>query len=255
METIKLNIKNKNNENLVCEINKSDNQDSINNPSILILHALTGKKENRTINFLAKKIPDYGYNTIQFDFSGHGESEGRLEEATVTKQLEDIKSVLSQINQINTDKIILIGNSFSVITALAFAENNNSIAGLILISSRANYLEYTNKLEKVEDKYRLFEDHLIDESFIEDYKKYNPLKNIKLFKNSILIIHGENDGIIPKEDAELFYSLSVSNKKDLFIVPNAEHRYLEIEQKENILSKVIKFLNKNFKLKNHQNPC
>lgn len=243
MEITKLKIKNKYNEFLACEINKSDNIKAKDKPSLLILHALTGKKENKTINFLAKNIAKQGYNTIQFDFSGHGESEGKLKESTVTKQLEDINSVL---NQINTEKIILIGNSFSVITSLAFAKKNRKVVGLILISGRANYLEYIESLEKKRDKYRLTSDVFVDESFIIDYKKYNPLENIKSFKNPVLIVHGENDRVIPKKDAELLYDYSDSLRKYLFILPQAGHRFLTDKQKIRVLDKIIEFLKSNF---------
>lgn len=239
MKTIRINVKNQDNENLVCEINKSEISTSVNKPAVLILHALTGNKENRTINFLAKNLPEHGFDTIQFDFSGHGESEGRMEKANITKQLKDINSVLSQVTQVNTRKIIVIGNSFSVITALAFAKNNESVAGLILLSGRAKYLKYLDSLEKVKDKYKLAENVFADEAFIEDYKKYNPLENIKIFKGPVLIIHGEKDEVIPKEDAELLYA-SAKSKKEIFILPGAGHKYPE--QKDNVLGKIVEFL-------------
>ena len=244
MKTIKINIKNQDNENIVCEINKSEISASVDKPTVLILHALTGNKENRTINFLAKNLPEHGFDTIQFDLSGHGESEGRMENASIAKQLEDINAVLRQVTQVKTNRIIIVGNSFSVITALAFAKNNESVAGLILLSGRANYLKYIENLEKIDDKYKLTEDVFVDESFIEDYKKYNPVENIKFFKGPVLIIHGEKDEVIPKEDAELFYA-SAKSKKDIFLIPGAGHRYSE--QKDKVLDKIIEFLNKFYK--------
>ena len=238
METIKLFVKNGKNENLACEINMPEKPSG--NPSVLILHALTGKKENRTINFLAKNLPKYGWNTIQFDFSGHGESEGKLEEATVSKQLGDIRSVLSGINKEN---VVIIGNSFSVVTALAFAREND-VSALILLSGRANYLKYMDTLDKLGGKYRLSDDVLIDEKFIEDYKKHDPLENIAAIKKPTLIIHGENDEIIPKTDAELICKSSAAEKKEIAIIPYADHRYSGQNCKEAVLSRIISFLEK-----------
>ena len=206
METIKQKIKNKNKENLVCEINKPDNENHQENPTILILHAITGKKENSTIHYLAKNLPESGYSTLQFDFSGHGESEGRLEECTVSKQIKDIKAILSNIKGINAKNLIVIGNSFSVITALGFAKNNPNVKGLILISGRAEYLEYTINLEEIGIRYRLFEDKFVDKSFIEDYKRYNPLKAISSISIPVLIVHGDKDKTVPVKNAQLFYN-------------------------------------------------
>ncbi len=233
---IKKIIKNKYNENIICEINKADKP---KNKTILILHAYTGKKENRTIHFLAKNLPKHKFNTIQFDFSGHGESEGKMQEATISKQLEDISSVLAQINEVPLNNLILVGNSFSVITALAFAKED-AIKGLILISGRANYLKYIDTLEKIGDRYKLFEGIFIRESFIEDYKKYDPIKNIKELNKPILIIHGERDNIIPVTDAKILLKNSKIGK--LKIIKNADHRYLNPIFKEEVLKECVKFL-------------
>jgi uncharacterized protein len=232
----RLEIKNNYNEKLIVEINESEKEKN----TILILHALTGKKENKTINFLAKKLPEFGYKTIQFDFSGHGESEGKIEEATVSKQLEDIKSIISQLD---IKKLIIVGNSFSVITALAFSKEK-SIEGLILLSGRARYLEYIKTLEKIDNKYKLIDNIFIDESFLEDYKKYDPIKNISKLNIPILIMHGEKDEIIPSEDAKLLYNVCSSKNKELKIIKDADHRYSEVKYKEEILKEIIYFLNK-----------
>jgi len=237
MESIKKLVKNNHNENIMCEINKAENP---KNKTILILHAHTGKKENRTIHFLAKNLPKHGFNTLQFDFSGHGESEGALQEATISKQLEDIKSVISQIEDISLNNLILVGNSFSVVTALAFAREE-SIKGLILLSGRAKYLKYIDNLEKVEDKYRLFGNVFIEESFIEDYKKYNPIEYIKELDKPILIIHGEKDDVIPIGDAKIF--LENSKMGELKIIKNADHRYSDPIFKEEVLKSCVEFLN------------
>jgi len=242
MEIIKQKIINNCREILDCEINK--NGKLTKKYTILILHALTGNKENKTINFLAKNIPTYGYPTILFDFSGHGKSEGKLEEATVSKQLEDIKIILDKIKKVNTKKIIIIGNSFSVITALAFSINNPVVKGLILLSGRAKYLDYIKNLEIINGKYKIIEDKFIDKSFIEDYKKYNPLENIMSLNIPVLIIHGDKDETVPVSNAHLFYEKSLSKKKFLKIIKGANHKYSDIKFKEKVLNEIKEYLDK-----------
>lgn len=241
METIKQTIKNSEGEKIACEINLSQNSNN-HKPTIFILHAFTGKKENQTINYLAKNLPELGYSTIQFDFSGHGESEGKLEEATISKQLNDIKSVLEQIKNINLTNLVIIGNSFSIIPALAFSKKNINVKGLVLLSGRAKYLEYIDTLEKINGKYKLFADKFITEDFVEDYKMYDPLKIIKNLDIPILIIHGDKDEIVSVNNAKLFYNNSPANKKFLKIIHGADHRYSDIKLKEEVLDQIRKFL-------------
>ncbi|MFH1275807.1 MAG: alpha/beta fold hydrolase [Candidatus Woesearchaeota archaeon] len=239
MEVIKKVIQNKYKEKLVCEINKPNRK--VNDSVVLILHAFTGKKENKTIHFLAKKLPEFGFETIQFDFSGHGESEGILSEANISKQLNDINSVISELG-INQKNLVILGNSFSVITALGFVDKHKEIKGLILTSGRAKYLEYIDNLEQVGVKYKLFENEFIDESFIADYKKYNPINNIQRNNQPVLIIHGTNDKVVPVENAQEFYNSSKSNSKFLVLIKDADHRYSNIEFKEEVLNSCLDFL-------------
>jgi esterase/lipase len=243
METIKQIIKNFNNEKLVCEVNLPSVVDN-KLPVVIILHAITGKKENRTINYLAKNLPESGYITLQFDFSGHGESEGKLSESTISKQLEDIKLVIKDIKNVDFTRIVLIGNSFSVITALAFAKNNENVKGIIMLGGRAKYMDYINNLEKINGKYRLFENEFIDEDFVKDYKKYNPLNIIENLTIPTLIVQGENDEIIPVTDAKLFYEKSPAKIKSLKIIKGSDHRFSDIKFKVKILDEIKEFLDR-----------
>jgi len=249
METISFNVKNIFGELLKIEINKSIKIESKKNPTFLILHALGGRKENKTINFIAKKLPNYGFNTVQFDFSGHGESEGNLKDCTISKQLTEIDTVinsLSKYNFLNLNKIILLGNSFSVLTAIAFACKSPLISSLVLISGRANYIRWIDTLEKNDERYYLDEYNYVEQSFIEDYKKYNPLNIIKKLEIPILIIHGEKDELIPVEEANLLFQSINSKNKYLKIINGADHRYSDIKLKEKVFECILNFLKVTF---------
>jgi|TARA_B100001971_G_C18136460_1_gene507886 esterase/lipase len=234
METIKGKTKNELGENLVYEVNRLGDSSK---PKVLILHAFTGKKENKTINYLAKNLPSEGYTTIQFDFSGHGKSEGNMEDATVSKQLKDIQAIIKEVE----GELIVVGNSFSVITALAFSRINK-VKGLILLCGRAKYLDYINGLVKEDGKYKIFEGFYIGENFVEDYKKYDPLKLIESVDVPVLIVHGEKDEVVPLEEAKLFYNKTKMG--ELKVIENADHRFIDVKFKEEVLESVISFLKK-----------
>lgn len=54
-------------------------------PVVLALHG-AGKAVRGRIRYLADFLASCGYGTVRFDFSGHGESSGQLEEASLDRR-------------------------------------------------------------------------------------------------------------------------------------------------------------------------
>ena len=53
-------------------------------PLAIIMHPITLFKELPLLVKIAGQLRDMGYATLRFDFPGHGESDGALEEITLT---------------------------------------------------------------------------------------------------------------------------------------------------------------------------
>ncbi len=243
MVAIKQLIENIKGEKLACEINLPKQSDN-NKPIICILHAFTGQKKNRTINYLAKKLSQRGYKTLQFDFSGHGESEGKLEEATITKQLSDIKSVLGQAKNINSKNIILLGNSSSVVTALAFTRKHYNIKGIILLCGRASYGKQFIATNNCHLDNRIFRRDDINVDYISNKLIYNPSESIKRIRLPTLIIHGDHDEVVPVRNAKILYDISPAKVKVMKIIRGADHRFSKITWKKAILIEIYRFISR-----------
>jgi len=237
MEIKNLIIKNSFDESLSCVFRDCGSS----KPVVITLHALSGKKENRSIHLLAENLPNNGFSTLEFDFSGHGESEGNIIESTITKQLFDLKSI---INYFKFKKVIFVGNSFSVITALAFTKLHSSlVSGLILISGRADYLKFCDNTRK--DNYKLFGNTFLNEEYLVDYMKYDPLEVINNLNIPIALVHGVLDEVIPFSDAKKLFNTCPSLSKELIPIKNGAHRF-DDESRLDMFDKVLTFLKKNF---------
>jgi pimeloyl-ACP methyl ester carboxylesterase len=81
---------------------------------------------------------------LRFDYSGHGESEGRFEDGTIGSWLEDSLTV---IRQLSAGPQILVGSSMGgwisllVARALAQAGEAQRLAGLVLIAPAVDFTE------------------------------------------------------------------------------------------------------------------
>ena len=84
-------IKNENGENIDLLVEGNPNS----NITLVFVHGF-GTNKNENLNLfvdLAKPLLEK-YRVIRFDFSGYGQSEGRQEEASITKHSRDLKTVL-----------------------------------------------------------------------------------------------------------------------------------------------------------------
>src|SRR5665213_127172 len=77
---------------------------------------------------------DAGVAMVRFDYSGHGESSGRFEEGTITRWLEEARTVFEQLAP---QPQIVVGSSMGGWIALLLAtalRESGRIAGLVLIA-------------------------------------------------------------------------------------------------------------------------
>lgn len=89
-------ILNNENEKLLVEVFAPKKEKS----TIVFCHGITGCRKGRTMSDsylqeLAKLLMGRGYKVVLFDFSGHGESEGKDFDVTLTKSTSELEVVLA----------------------------------------------------------------------------------------------------------------------------------------------------------------
>jgi hypothetical protein len=240
MEPIKRQVITKEGNTLAALFFKSESLKAATRPVIVTLHAFAGKKENRSIYEIATKANAHGFDSLCFDFSGHGESNGEITKNTVTKQMEEISEATKLV--LDGRGIILVGNSFSAVTAVAFAKKNPRVKGLVLVSGRAHQEENAKYLSEHKE---VSPGKFIDELFIEDYMKYKTIDILKDITVPTIIIHGEKDDIIPVADAKILFNAVNTKDKDLMIIKNGEHRFND-ECRTEAVNSIYQFLEEHF---------
>ncbi|MEV0624148.1 alpha/beta fold hydrolase [Nonomuraea sp. NPDC050404] len=103
------------------------------------------REEGGFFTRLALGLSDFGLASLRFDLRGHGDSEGRQEELTISAILNDIRVALRQVRDATgAADLSLLGTSFTGgITAYYAAKCPNEISRLVLLNPRLNYKERT----------------------------------------------------------------------------------------------------------------
>jgi len=111
-------------------------------PAIIWLGGFKSDMQSTKAGVIAEWAARNGHANIRFDYSGHGESEGRFEDGTITAWLDD---ALAVIRQKGGEAPILVGSSMggwlSLLAARALLVEGRSLSGLVLIAPAADFTE------------------------------------------------------------------------------------------------------------------
>ncbi len=115
---------------------------NVNNKKIVIMcHGIRGNKDEcGSFVILEQELQKNGFSSFRFDFNGHGESEGRDYEMTISNEIADIESTVKILIEKGFAEIILLGGSFGAgIVSLFPFEKYNCIKGLVLWYGALDY--------------------------------------------------------------------------------------------------------------------
>jgi hypothetical protein len=160
-------------------------------PVIILVHGFSSNKN--TTNFVKLKdiLDQKNIATFRFDVFGHGESEGKFEDITITEAVDDILQAIKYLQSKGYIKIGLVGSSFGGISSIMATAKTNDLFLLALKSPVSDYWElekgrYSEK--ELEDwkelGYRNYEDDgkmmKLGYTFVDDFKNNDAYKRVKI---------------------------------------------------------------------------
>ena len=176
-------------------------------PIVVMCHGFHSSKDNPiTSRALAQKLVESGLSVLRFDFTGHGESQGNIDEITPLYGLDDLKSAIKTLGK---KKIAIYGSSFGGYIALLYA-TDHPILALALKSPVSDW----SQVQISNDRGKRFRQET------ENINIYQKAKNIKA---PTLIIHGDQDDVVPLAQSQRLYKYLGSAIKKLEIIKGANH--------------------------------
>jgi len=247
MET-KLYFKNSKGDNL-CGV-LSDLASNKGLPIIILCHGFSSSKDAQTYKRLEEILNNHKISTLRFDFFGHGESEGKFEDITISEAADDILNAISFIKGLGYSRIGLVGSSFGGIASIMAASKTNDLFILVLKSPVLDYEEVVMKTKKELGEwkkkgytyYRGGDGRKLklNYTFFENFKDNNGYKAAEKIKIPTLIVHGDKDETVPIEQSKKTSAL-IGNCK-LEIVKGSDHRYSDPENFEKMIKLVSEFI-------------
>ena len=211
---------------------------------VVMSHGITtGKDEDGVYAEFAEQILAPAFDSIRFDFRGHGESAIPSSHATVTGEILDLMAVMKWARESGHRKIFHLATSFgasvTLLAASRFSFNDLSAIAFWnpVVSYRNTFIE-----PKVEWAREFFDHHTEDELAYRSGTKVSetdfvigPQMTMELLlltpehtnwpsRLPLLIAHGDADTCVPFNDAEQFVARN-SNSVTLYCVPGVDHGF------------------------------
>ncbi len=228
-----------------------DSVDRSEFPLVIVLHKFASNSDHELIVNIANFLYPYGYATLRFDFHGHGQSEGKLEENTITQEIDDVLSAISfceELDMITPGKATLIGHGMGADVGLLAAARDERVKCLVLLSASSdltNHLHHFSDGMLNEIKTKGYTVHhlfgRINKSFISHLQRYNPKEELKKLSIPVLFVHGSNDFSVRWESSrDLFFA--ANEPKQLEIIEGADHWFRDPEHRQRVLELIIEWV-------------
>ena len=199
--------------------------------TIVMLHGRNGRKES--LLAVAERFVAAGFRCLIMDLPAHGQSKaGRLSFGSSEFERQLPAQVLFEMREVfglPKQPVFLWGMSMGGSFALSTARNDNSWAGIIVVSSfarldelLANYIQpqhrhFAGVLLKALDITRGFQGKPIVSAI-------NPERWATKVSVPTLVVHGDRDYYVPMEHGQRIFNALPGDDKQWLVVPGGGHR-------------------------------
>lgn len=205
------------------------------NPSILYFH---GNGETvGDYDWVSPSFTRRGINLFVADYRGYGVSDGSPTISNLVKDAHPIfkgfKEIVAQEKCRNS--LFLMGRSLGSVPTLELAYHyQDEVKGLIIESGPADTFNILFSLFGFE----------ISPSLREKLEAASNKAKIREVHIPTLIIHAEQDSLIPLSEGKALYQNSGAKNKELYIIPGADHNTLWLVAGEEYYQRIEEFVKK-----------
>lgn len=196
---------------------------------VILGHGVTGNKDRPLLIAVAEGLAAKGWPCLRFSFSGNGNSEGEFGASTITKEIDDLGSVLATVPQ--EKRIAYIGHSMGAAVGVLTAARRMDIQALVSLAGMTHTAEFVEREfgDVVPGGGCMWdeEDCPLSVAYVEDLKGIgSTLESAAKITQPWLLIHGTEDDVVPLKDSRDVFD-AAKCRKELIEIPGAGHVFGE----------------------------
>ncbi len=191
---------------------------------VVLAHGVTGNKDRPFLVALAQALEAKGINVLRFSFAGNGNSEGRFEDATITKEVDDLGSVLDTLNGYT---ICYAGHSMGGAVGVLRASTDARIQQLISLAGMVDTRGFAQREfgEVTPDEGNMWDDPdcPLSSAYMDDLTAIDTvIDRASQISVPYLLVHGTEDDVVPFEDSQAIFE-QANEPKELVVLSGADH--------------------------------
>ena len=194
---------------------------------VIVGHGVTSHHDRPYFVRLCEAFGDEGYATLRFSYSGNGASEGRFEDATITKEVADLGAV---IDAVPGAAPIYVGHSMGAAVGVLRAATDPRIGALVSLAGMVHVQAF---MERVFGHLTPGRDLMLDREgcpltsgFLDDAKRIGSVLGTgSTLRQPFLLVHGTADELVPCEDSRELHA--ASGTSDLVELEGVDHRFTD----------------------------
>ena len=214
---------------------------------IIFIHGLNSDMNGEKALTVEKYARKHKLNFVRFDFRGHGNSDGKFEDFTISDWKKDLVNVIDNLTR---GPQILIGSSLGGwLMMLAARVRPSRVKGMIGLAAALDFgdnlynnLTIKNKREiknKGIIKYSSFGfSYFIRKNFFIDARKNKVLNKLYRYNKPLILIHGLNDNVVSSKVPKKILKKVTSKKIQIILLKNSDHRLSSKKDLQTLMSAI-----------------
>ena len=193
-------------------------------PIVVLGHGVTGNKDRPFIAALSAALAREGFGALRFSFAGNGDSEGRFEEATISKEVDDLGAVLDALEG---PPLCYVGHSMGAAVGVLRASQDQRISLLVSLAGMVHTRAFAAREfgDVVPDEGLMWDepDCPLSQIYVDDMNRLDSVVERALsIAIPWLLVHGSGDDVVPIQDAHDIFARA-NEPKQLVQIPHADH--------------------------------
>ena len=191
---------------------------------VIIGHGVTGNKDRPFVVALGEGLGATGIPTLRMSFAGNGDSEGKFGDCTISKETEDLGSV---IDVVGDRKICYIGHSMGGAVGVRRASTDSRINALVSLAGMVHTEEFAQREfgEETPDAGYMWEEEScpLSSTYMNDMVAIHSVEDLGAqISVPWLLVHGTEDDVVPIGDSRDIIAKAM-NSPEFFEIPGADH--------------------------------
>jgi putative redox protein len=200
--------------------------------AVIAGHCFTCSRHTGILRHICSGLCTVGFMALRFDFSGNGQSQGRFEQSTWSKQILEMEAAVALVKNEGINWIGLAGHSLGAAIALLVAQRQPAVSALCRVAGRVSQTRPLHFLTSAQEDTLLQTGRVaftsrgrqlaLKRTFFDDAQRHDLTAATRSLKIPMLVVHGGRDDIIPVSEAHL---AKAANPKwvELAIVADGDH--------------------------------